>query len=531
MSTTVGRLVRTEVVLMRRDPMTLTFVFVFPVVTMLIIGGSFGTSPDPAFDGANPAHWYVASYLTVVIAATGLIMIPVDLASYRERGVLRRFAAAGFPRRSFALAQLVVGLVAIIVSSAILLAVAAPIYCVPALHDAGRVLAAYCLGAIAFVAIGVLLGVVLPSARAAQAVGLLLFFPSFLLGSGGPPPNVMGSALRTISGYLPLTRLTDAVRVPWLDIGNATGSLAVWRRSPCSQRSLPYDGRVSDMRTVRSSSSMWLLAHAAVGRAVGGFSRWDQAGARWGRGAVGRAVDPCIPEARFFWVCSLCDRGRSYATARQSICAGDRGTSNRRRCCSPECLLPRLLLGYATVTTVGITLLATVGSGSSNVAWFALCIVVFWCVMCGGLRVGLVYWAAIVALFVAESLLNVGDAGWVKLDRRRNIHRFGRSAGAASDRVDGAIEASAGRPRRAVAHRGTQPDRPRASRHHRAQSHGVAAACGECTAGHPGFTRRTRFAPWPRQSASAARAWPTFAPPWESPEATSPTRSLLPYLP
>lgn len=227
MSTTVGRLVRTEVVLMRRDPMTLTFVFVFPVVTMLIIGGSFGTSPDPAFDGANPAHWYVASYLTVVIAATGLIMIPVHLASYRERGVLRRFAAAGFPRWSFALAQLVVGLVAIIVSSAILLAVAAPIYGVPALHDAGRVLAAYCLGAIAFVAIGVLLGVVLPSARAAQAVGLLLFFPSFLLGSGGPPPNVMGSALRTISGYLPLTRLTDAVRVPWLGIGNATGSLAV----------------------------------------------------------------------------------------------------------------------------------------------------------------------------------------------------------------------------------------------------------------------------------------------------------------
>ena len=80
----------------------------------------------------------------------------------------------------------------------------------------------------------------------------------------------------------------------------------------------------------------------------------------------------------------------------------------------PTFLSPsRLLLVYSAVATVGITLVATVGSGSSNVAWFALCIVVFWCVMCGGLRVGLVYWAAIVALFVAESVLNVGDAGWV----------------------------------------------------------------------------------------------------------------------
>jgi ABC-2 type transport system permease protein len=227
MTSAVGRLVRTELTLMRRDPMTLTFVFVFPVVTMLIIGGSFGTTPDVAFDGANPSHWYVASYLTVVIAATGLIMVPVHLASYRERGVLRRFAVAGFPRWSFALAQLVVGLTAITLSSAILLAVAAPVYGIPSLHQTPRVVVAFVLGAFAFLSLGVLLGGVLPSARAAQAVGLILFFPSFLLGSGGPPPHVMGSALRDIAGYLPLTRLTDAVRQPWLGLGNATASLIV----------------------------------------------------------------------------------------------------------------------------------------------------------------------------------------------------------------------------------------------------------------------------------------------------------------
>jgi ABC-2 type transport system permease protein len=227
MNTAVGRLVRTELTLMTREPLTLIFVFVFPVVTMLIIGGSFGTSPTVAFDWVNPSHWYVASYLTVVIAATGLIMVPVHLASYRERGVLRRFAAAGFPRWSFALAQLVTGLVAIAAGSAILLIVAAPVYGLPPMHRMAQVAAAFALGAVAFVSIGVLLGAVLPSARAAQAVGLILFFPSFLLGAGGPPPHVMGSALRGIAGYLPLTRVTDAVRDPWLGTGTATSSLIV----------------------------------------------------------------------------------------------------------------------------------------------------------------------------------------------------------------------------------------------------------------------------------------------------------------
>ncbi len=227
MNTAIARLVRAELTLMTRDPMVLTFVFVFPVVTMLIIGGSFGTKPDPAFSGTNPTHWYVASYLTVVIAATGLIMVPVHLASYRERGVLRRFAAAGFPRWSFAAAQLVVGLVTTLIGSVLLLVVAAPVYGIPSLHEAWRVVAALVLGAVGFVSGGVLLGSVLPSARAAQAVGLMLFFPSFLLGAGGPPPHVMGPALRHIAGVLPLTLVTNAARDPWLGLGSATGSLLV----------------------------------------------------------------------------------------------------------------------------------------------------------------------------------------------------------------------------------------------------------------------------------------------------------------
>jgi ABC-2 type transport system permease protein len=227
MHTAVARLMRTELTLMQRDPLTLTVVFAFPVLTMLIIGGSFGTKPDVAFDGANPSHWYVASYLTVVIAAMGLIMLPVHLASYRERGVLRRFALAGFPRWSFPLAQLAIGCVAVFTASVILLAVAAPVYGVPSPHEWGRVIAAVVLGTVAFASIGVLLGTLLPSARAAQAVGLLLFFPSFLLGAGGPPPHVMGAALRSFAGYLPLTWLTDAVRGPWLGLGSASGSLVL----------------------------------------------------------------------------------------------------------------------------------------------------------------------------------------------------------------------------------------------------------------------------------------------------------------
>lgn len=220
------RLLSSELKLVSRDPLTLFFVVMFPILTMLIIGGSFGTEPNEVFP-VNPSHWYVASYFTVVIGATGLIMLPVHIASYRERGVLRRFAAAGFPRWSFAFAQLAIGLVAIVVGGAALLAVAAPVYGVPELEDPMRVVAGMAAGSVAFVSIGVLLGTVLPSARAALAVGLLLLFPSFLLGVGGPPPAVMSDTLADISSVLPLGVVNQAIQEPWLGLGSASGELIV----------------------------------------------------------------------------------------------------------------------------------------------------------------------------------------------------------------------------------------------------------------------------------------------------------------
>ncbi len=220
------RLVTAELRLLLRDPLTVTFVVMLPIVSMLIIGASFGRSPDEVFP-VDPAHWYVASYFAVVIGSVGLVMLPVHIATYRELGVLRRFAASGFPRWSFALAELALGLVAVVVGGVALLAVAAPVYGLPDVESPLRVVAGVVAGSLAFVSLGVLIGTLVPSARAAQAVGMIAFFPSFLLGGGGPPPEVMGETMSSISSVMPLTLMVDAIREPWLGTGDGTGPLLV----------------------------------------------------------------------------------------------------------------------------------------------------------------------------------------------------------------------------------------------------------------------------------------------------------------
>lgn len=220
------RLLAQELRLVARDPFTLAFTLAFPIVAMLVVGGAFGNEPAHGFP-LNPSHWYIASYFTVMIGATGLVLLPVHIASYREHGVLRRFAAAGFPRWSFALAELALGLIAIAIAAIALLIAAAPVYGVPEVQDPIPVAAGMVAGSIAFVSIGVLLGTLLPSARAAQAVGLLLYFPSLLLGVGGPPTFVMPPGIRAVAEHLPLALVNQAIRDPWLGLGDGTVPLLI----------------------------------------------------------------------------------------------------------------------------------------------------------------------------------------------------------------------------------------------------------------------------------------------------------------
>lgn len=218
-------LVSSELRLVLREPVVMVFVFAFPIVTVLVIASSFEGNDD-GFAGVDPTQWYVASYLAVVIAAIGLVMVPVHLAAYRERGVLLRFTAAGFPRWAFAIAQLVVGVVMTLAAAAVLLA-AAPVYGLPPVKNPIAVVAAVLLGALAFTAIGLLIGSLVPNARAAQGLGLLTFFPSFLLGGGGPPPDVMSDTMRQVSDFIPLTHVTNAIREPWLGTAPGTGHLMI----------------------------------------------------------------------------------------------------------------------------------------------------------------------------------------------------------------------------------------------------------------------------------------------------------------
>lgn len=245
----LGQLVRLTVVeakLVAREPLVLAFVFCFPVVFTAVLGGVFDND-DEAF-GALPSDYYGVAYIAVAIGAVGLTMIPVQVASYRERGVLRRFATSGVPSWAFPTAMLIVSVVLSLLAAALVVVTTAFTHGLSAPDDPARVAVFGLLAIISFSSFGLAIGWLMPTARSAQGIGILAFFPMFLLGGGGPPPDALSPTMNSIARWLPLTHVMRAIQEPWLDLdghgvhhalvllGLGTTSTAAWLWLATSRR-------------------------------------------------------------------------------------------------------------------------------------------------------------------------------------------------------------------------------------------------------------------------------------------------------
>lgn len=226
-----------ELKLFAREPVTMFFTLVLPLIILFVMGGVFGNTPDPEgeyYRGVGPMDFYTPAYIGLVIASIGLMGLPVRLTGYRERGVLRRLRASPIHVLSIFGSQIIVSFVIALLGAIVITVVALPVYDVMLPQDPAPLVAAFVISVLTFAAIGILLGSVLPTTRAAQGVGLLLFFIMFMISGGGPPPEVMNEPMRWLAALTPLKYVIVMLQDPWLgfpwnmaNFGVVMGFLAV----------------------------------------------------------------------------------------------------------------------------------------------------------------------------------------------------------------------------------------------------------------------------------------------------------------
>jgi ABC-2 type transport system permease protein len=222
-----GKLTRTELRLLLREPMPAFFALAFPTLLVVILGSvSAFREPQADLGGGRLIDVYVGISVALTLAMLGLQFTPAVLASYRERGVLRRLAVTPVSPAMLLGAQLVASLLTAVASGALVIAVGRVAFGVALPRQLAGFVLAYLLAALGVFAIGLLIAALVPTGKAGNTVGTLLFFPSMFFAGLWTPRELMPAALRRIGDFTPLgageRALHDAMSGHWPGLLSAT---------------------------------------------------------------------------------------------------------------------------------------------------------------------------------------------------------------------------------------------------------------------------------------------------------------------
>ncbi|HEY57715.1 MAG TPA: ABC transporter permease [Anaerolineae bacterium] len=180
-----------QVRLYLREPAALFFTLAFPPMLLLLFRAAFGNAINPTYR-VGFVDSYTPALIALVAGTVGLMSPPVKTASDRESGVLKRFQATPLSARVYLLADLTTALGVNLIAVALTVALGFAVY-----HPAPPRHPLAMAGATVLGGLGYLLAALLPTARTAQAVGSVLFFPMMFLSSTSipldlPPPGCNG---------------------------------------------------------------------------------------------------------------------------------------------------------------------------------------------------------------------------------------------------------------------------------------------------------------------------------------------------
>jgi ABC-2 type transport system permease protein len=213
----LGKLFVLQLKLYLREPMAFFFTLAYPVLLLLLFGFIYGNEPAPQFWGRNfgTVDASVPAYTAIIIGTVAFMGIPIDTSVNRENGVLRRFRATPLRPLVYLGAGVAVYLLVALLGMAILILTGKLVF---GLRMAGswlNVMAAILLSAMAFFSLGYFIASLAPTARVAQTVGMVIFFPMMFLSGAGMPLQLLPENLRKVSDYLPLTYVVQLIQGLW----------------------------------------------------------------------------------------------------------------------------------------------------------------------------------------------------------------------------------------------------------------------------------------------------------------------------
>jgi len=210
-----------EAKLFAREWMAIFFTFIFWPMLLFIVGAIAQNDPSLVEGRFGLVDLVVPAFIGISILNNGLFTIGGLLASYRERGILRRFEATPL-RPAVVLAALVfVAYVMTLVSTAMIIGVSKLFFDLRLSGQMTELFLAFTVGALGLFAFGFLVGSLFKTSRITYAICTTLFFsmiPFSIIPLGGTlfNPDLIPPFMLAVSHVIPLTYVVEMIHDVWV---------------------------------------------------------------------------------------------------------------------------------------------------------------------------------------------------------------------------------------------------------------------------------------------------------------------------
>ena len=229
-------LLKNEMRLNVRDMNLVIFAIIMPVIVLVILGVVYGVKP--AYEGASYTflEQSFGAACAVSMCAGGLMGLPLLVADYRERKILKRFRVTPISPALLLGVELTAYIIYCVVSLILNSIVGKLFWNVTLQGSLPAFLGSWLLTMISTLSIGMMVGGLAKNSKQAGVIASILYFPMLVFSGTTLPIEVMPEMMQKVVNCFPLTQGIELMKRTflgltneniWLPVGVMTGVTVV----------------------------------------------------------------------------------------------------------------------------------------------------------------------------------------------------------------------------------------------------------------------------------------------------------------
>jgi len=194
-----------------RNPASVFFTVLLPLMFLLIFATIFGNDPIATLGNVPTSTYYVPAIVTLAVVSATMVSLCVNLVSAREAGLLKRGRGTPQPPWVFIAGRISNSIVISVLMVAVISVIGRILYGAPIpwerLPAVGVTLV---VGAAAFCCLGIALTAIIPSRDAAPAITNVITLPLYFLSGIFIPENEIPEGVLSFAGLFPIRHFFEA---------------------------------------------------------------------------------------------------------------------------------------------------------------------------------------------------------------------------------------------------------------------------------------------------------------------------------